>query len=113
MLFDHASAIVMALHSHTKQAHDLDLNVKNNIDMAAIATIIRALDTKSTVKRGTVLVDQGNEDLAGDNKVMLSVPADETWIVVEPWESIIFMDEHGDYIITLVLYFIHSSHFCR
>ena len=90
--------LVELLLSDIHQAHDLDLHIKNNIDIAATTTIVRMVDTKSTIKRGTVLVDHGNEDLADGNESVLSVPVDNTWIVVEPWESIIFIDESGEYI---------------
>ena len=80
---------------YLRQAHDLDLHIKNNIDMAAITRIWK-VDTKSPIKHRTVLVDRGNEDLATDEEAVLFVPADDTWTVVQVWENVVFIDEDGN-----------------
>ena len=58
-------------------------------------TRVCAVDTMSPVKSGMVLVDRGNEDLAIDGEIVLSVPADNSWIVLQTWEDAVFIDEHG------------------
>jgi hypothetical protein len=70
--------------------------VQNNINITAIKRV-RTVDIKLLVKRGTVLVDVGNEDLIVAGKSTLSVPADDSWIVVQPWENVIFVDENGEH----------------
>ena len=49
----------------------------------------------SQFKHNTVLVDKGNEWLARKHKPFLAVPTDDTWYVVPPEESIIFLNDEG------------------
>lgn len=42
------------------------------------------------------LIDYGNEHLLTHGEKYLAVPADDSWIVVQPWENAIFVDETGE-----------------
>ena len=46
-------------------------------------------------KCGTTLVDSGNEHLVKNPKAVLVVPADNSWYVVPPEESVIFLNSKG------------------
>ncbi|KAL4065179.1 hypothetical protein J3A83DRAFT_4414365 [Scleroderma citrinum] len=46
-------------------------------------------------KCGTTLVDQGNEGLVKGCEPILAVPADDTWYVVPPGASVIFLGAEG------------------
>ncbi|KAG0701054.1 hypothetical protein DFH29DRAFT_1000545 [Suillus ampliporus] len=61
----------------------------------AARLVTRDRSDDSSYKRGTLLVDCGNEDLVDSGAMALSVPADGSWYVVEPDESIIFVDSKG------------------
>jgi len=57
----------------------------------------RADDTQ--YKCGMTLVDAGNESLArGATKPVLAVPADHTWYVVPAEESVIILNDKGNFI---------------
>ncbi|KAG2138190.1 hypothetical protein BD769DRAFT_1637950 [Suillus cothurnatus] len=60
-----------------------------------VKVVIRDRFDDTGYKRGTLLVDRGNEDLVGSGNTALSVPVDESWYVIEPDESIIFIDSKG------------------
>ncbi|KAG2097407.1 hypothetical protein BD769DRAFT_1780647 [Suillus cothurnatus] len=60
-----------------------------------VKVVIRDHFDDTGYKRGTLLVDCGNEDLVGSGNTTLSVPVDESWYVIEPDESIIFIDSKG------------------
>lgn len=62
------------------------------------------MDKTSPITRGTILVDKGNEYLANNKENILSVPVDDTWYVVQPWESIVFVDKNGNNWFNLILY---------
>lgn len=57
--------------------------------------VIHDCSDDTSFKQGTLLVDYGNEDLAGSGVTFLSVPIDDSWYVIEPDESIIFIDSKG------------------
>jgi hypothetical protein len=60
-----------------------------------VKVVIRDRFDDTGYKRGTLLVDHGNEDLVGSGNTALSVPVDKSWYVIEPDESIIFIDSKG------------------
>jgi hypothetical protein len=67
-----------------------------SLGAAGIAKIvIRERSDDTSFKRGTLLVDCGNEDLIPDGVSALLVPADETWYVVSPTENVIFVNSKG------------------
>ncbi|KAG2031557.1 hypothetical protein BDR03DRAFT_1015959 [Suillus americanus] len=60
-----------------------------------VKVVIRDCSDDTNFKWGTLLVDRGNEDLVDSGVAVLSVPVDESWYVIEPDESIIFIDSEG------------------
>ena len=60
-----------------------------------VRVVIRDHSDDTSFKRGTLLVDCGNEDLVDSGNTALSVPVDESWYVIEPDESIIFINSEG------------------
>ena len=77
------------------QAHDLDLMIKNNIQVEAYS-VRRAVDRNRQIKSGHILVNRGNEDLVKITDKVTVVPVDDTWMVVRQWENNIFVDDQGD-----------------
>ncbi|KAG1895723.1 uncharacterized protein F5891DRAFT_1193902 [Suillus fuscotomentosus] len=57
--------------------------------------VTRDRSAKTSYKRCTLLVNRDNEDLVGSGDTALSVPVDDSWYVIEPDESIIFVNSKG------------------
>lgn len=57
--------------------------------------VTRDRSDATAFKKGTLLVDRGNEDLVDSGVASLSVPVDDSWYVIEPDESIIFVNSEG------------------
>ncbi|KAG1904691.1 uncharacterized protein F5891DRAFT_1184104 [Suillus fuscotomentosus] len=72
--------------------HATPLSAKSLADTGTVRMVTRDHSAKTSYKRGTLLVDRGNEDLVGSGDTALSVPVDDLWYVIEPDESIIFVD---------------------
>ncbi|KAG1836227.1 hypothetical protein C8R48DRAFT_744111 [Suillus tomentosus] len=75
--------------------HATPLSAKSLADTGTVRMVTRDRSAKTSYKRGTLLVDRGNEDLVGSGDTALSVPVDDSWYVIEPDESIIFVDSKG------------------
>ncbi|KIM56736.1 hypothetical protein SCLCIDRAFT_1220175, partial [Scleroderma citrinum Foug A] len=97
------------LHKTTKNAHrqrkrylahalDLKKDPCSCVELQAqgVPIISRNRTNGSEFKRGTTLVDRGNEWLVEGNKPFLAVPTDDsTWYVVPPEKSVIFRNNEG------------------
>ena len=58
------------------------------------------------------LVDAGNESLTRDaTKPVLAVPADHTWYVIPPEESVIILNDKGNFICTSTHFAAHWMYF--
>ncbi|KAG1798268.1 uncharacterized protein HD556DRAFT_1440608 [Suillus plorans] len=75
--------------------HATPLSAKSLADTGTVRMVTRDCSAKTSYKWGTLLVDRGNEDLVGSGDTALSVPEDDSWYVIEPDESIIFVDSEG------------------
>ena len=82
------------------QAHALDLKKDpcscDELQAQGVPIISCNCTNGSEFKRGTTLVDRGNEWLVEGNKPFLAVPTDDsTWYVVPPKKSVIFRNNEG------------------
>ncbi|KAG1720219.1 hypothetical protein EDB19DRAFT_2044708 [Suillus lakei] len=75
--------------------HATPLTAQSLAATGIIKVVIRDRSDDTSFKWGTLLVDRGNEDLVDSGNTALSVPVDESWYVIEPDESIIFIDSNG------------------
>ncbi|KAG2056868.1 hypothetical protein BDR06DRAFT_995338 [Suillus hirtellus] len=75
--------------------HATPLLAKSLADTDTVRIVTHDHSAKTSYKRGTLLVDHGNEDLVGSGDTALSVPVDDSWYVIEPDESIIFVNSKG------------------
>ncbi|KAG1718580.1 hypothetical protein EDB19DRAFT_1920363 [Suillus lakei] len=75
--------------------HATPLTAQSLVATGIIKVVIRDRSDDTSFKRGTLLVDHGNEDLVDSGNTALSVPVDESWYVIEPDESIIFINSNG------------------
>ncbi|KAG1893902.1 uncharacterized protein F5891DRAFT_1195822 [Suillus fuscotomentosus] len=75
--------------------HATPLPAKSLADTGTVRMVTCDRPAKTSYKRGILLVDRGNEDLVGSGDTALSVPVDDSWYVIEPDESIIFVDSKG------------------
>ncbi|KAG1902008.1 uncharacterized protein F5891DRAFT_1187037 [Suillus fuscotomentosus] len=85
--------------------HATPLPAKSLADTGTVRMVTHNRSAKTSYKRGTLLVDHGNEDLVGSGDTTLSVPVDDSWYVIEPDESIIFVNSKGS--VTLAV--LHSK----
>ncbi|KAG1759298.1 hypothetical protein EDD22DRAFT_971676 [Suillus occidentalis] len=72
--------------------HATPLTAQSLADTETVKVVTRDRSDATAFKKGTLLVDRGNEDLVDSGVTSLSVPVDDSWYVIEPDESIIFVD---------------------
>ena len=73
---------------------DLDLKKKNNINFEQFR-VVCIVDENSDIPLRTVVVDRGNEHLVAEDVSYVAVAVDNTWIVVQHWENVIFVNQYG------------------
>ncbi|KAG1751726.1 hypothetical protein EDB19DRAFT_1903671 [Suillus lakei] len=75
--------------------HATPLTAQSLVATGIIKVVIHDRSDDTSFKRGTLSVDHGNEHLVDSGNTALSVPVDESWYVIKPDESIIFINSNG------------------